>query len=162
MMPDEKAYARKQRLDELASLYLSGLLDAEEKRSFEELLQARGEGASLAFRSFADTAAEFTSAQARSHPPAALKTRLMQRIQHTDQGGKEKPRPRLGAIRSHEGVWRQSGFKGVSYKVLFCDRAAGLVTTLVRMEPGASYPARRHSKPEQCLVVEGDLWHDDR
>jgi anti-sigma factor ChrR (cupin superfamily) len=50
---------------------------------------------------------------------------------------------------------------GVTYKVLFVDKAAGLVTTLVRMEPGASIPAHRHSRAEQCLVLEGDLIHDD-
>ncbi len=160
-MPDGKMQARTRHLEELASLYLLGLLDEGERRSFEELLQTRDEGSSLAFRSFANTVAEFTCAQARSRPPEALKAKLMQRIQHTVQAGKEKPPPRLGAIRSHEGVWRESGFKGVSYKVLFYDRAAGLVTTLVKMEPGASYPAHRHNKPEQCLVVEGDLWHDD-
>ena len=160
-MPDETTQGRKQWMDELASLYLLGLLDHKDRRSFEEMLQAHDDGATLAFRSFADAAAEYVSVQVHSRAPAALKSKLMQRIQKTGQEGKSKPRPRLGAIRSHEGVWRESGFKGVSYKVLFYDRAAGLVSTLVKMEPGASYPAHRHNKPEQCLVIEGDLWHDD-
>jgi len=29
------------------------------------------------------------------------------------------------------------------------------------MEPGAVYPAHRHSRTEQCLILEGDLIHDD-
>ena len=160
-MANEFTPARKQHMDELASLYLLGLLDRDDMRAFEEMLRSHDTGATLAFRSFAGAAAEYASAQVRTRPPAALKHRLMQRIQGTDQEGRPKPRPRLGAIRSGEGVWRDSGFPGVSYKVVFYDRAAELVTTLVKMEPGASYPAHRHNKPEQCLVVEGDLWHDD-
>jgi anti-sigma-K factor RskA len=156
-MLDDSTQARKQRMDELASLYLLGLLDHHDRHAFEELLQRRDSDAMLAFRSFADAAAEYAGTYGRQRPPVALKSRLMERIRQTGQEGNQQARPKLGAIRAGEGVWRDSGFRGVSYKVLFYDRAAGLVTTLVKMEPGASYPAHRHNKPEQCLVVEGDL-----
>jgi anti-sigma factor ChrR (cupin superfamily) len=30
---------------------------------------------------------------------------------------------------------------------------------MVRMEPGAVYPAHRHTRTEQCLILEGDVTH---
>ena len=41
---------------------------------------------------------------------------------------------------------------------LFVDRAAQRVTMMVRMQPGASYPAHRHAEAEECFVLSGDLW----
>ena len=60
----------------------------------------------------------------------------------------------------NEGKWRQGDGPGITYKKLHFDNASGLLTMLVRMEPGAHYPAHRHSLLEQCLVLEGDLIHD--
>ncbi|MEP7361828.1 MAG: cupin domain-containing protein [Acidobacteriota bacterium] len=160
-MADETIQGRKRQMDELAVLYLLGLLDPGASRSFEAMLQSSGGEAMLAFRPFADAAAESAGAYDRELPRAALKSRLMERIRTTDQECRQKARPMLGAIRMNEGVWRESGIQGVSYKVLFYDRARGLITTLVKMEPGASFPAHHRLKPEQCLVVEGDLWHED-
>ena len=42
-------------------------------------------------------------------------------------------------------------------KRLSMDAERELVTMLVRMRPGASYPRHRHAKAEECYVVEGDL-----
>ena len=71
-MPDETTQGGKERMDELASLYLLGLLAHQDRRSFEEMLQAHDDGATVAFRSFAD--AEYVSVQVHSRPPAALKS----------------------------------------------------------------------------------------
>ncbi|MEZ5962448.1 MAG: cupin domain-containing protein [Planctomycetota bacterium] len=46
---------------------------------------------------------------------------------------------------------------GVSARTLHRDDTAGYATVLVRMEPGASYPAHRHGDDEECYVLEGDL-----
>ncbi len=64
-------------------------------------------------------------------------------------------------VRRTQGEWVPSGAPGVAIKPLYRDRSTGLSTVLVRMEPGAAYPAHRHIDAEQCLVVEGDLrWED--
>jgi quercetin dioxygenase-like cupin family protein len=50
-----------------------------------------------------------------------------------------------------------SGFPGVFVRRLHVDADNDRVTMLVRMEPGTSYPAHRHSGLEECFVLEGDL-----
>ncbi len=57
--------------------------------------------------------------------------------------------------------WEPTGSDGVVSRRLFVDRAADRVTMLVRMDPGASYPAHRHGGDEDCFVLEGDLWVGD-
>ena len=42
-------------------------------------------------------------------------------------------------------------------KILALDRARNRVTMLVRGEPGATYPAHRHSGPEECFVISGSV-----
>ena len=153
------AAERNQKMHERAALYVLGPMSAEEMQQFEDELRAGREEALSALRALADTTAELAVSQQTSKPPESLKSRLMERVVGGDPPA-APGRGKLGAIRSNEGKWRQSEFAGIQYKVLFFDRAAGLVTTLVRMEPGASLPAHVHGKPEQCLVVEGDLWHE--
>lgn len=145
-------------LQELASLYVLGLLEPADQHAFEDLLRSAHPAALAALRSHANAAAELARSQTAAQPPAALKARLLDRIRTTPQA---RPQGTLGAIRAHEGKWRQTGLPGVTYKVLFHDREAALVTTLVKLAPGAVYPAHRHNKAEQCLVVEGDLLHDN-
>ena len=60
-------------------------------------------------------------------------------------------------VRSGEGRWKKTPDDGVFVKVLFVDKDRDTVTTLVRMEPGASIPRHRHRGAEQCLVLEGDV-----
>ena len=60
-------------------------------------------------------------------------------------------------VRSGDGEWMRTPDAGVFVKVLFIDKDRDTVTTLVRMEPGASIPRHRHRGVEQCLVLEGDV-----
>jgi quercetin dioxygenase-like cupin family protein len=46
---------------------------------------------------------------------------------------------------------------GITARTLHRDDAAGYATVLVRMQPGADYPAHRHGGDEECYVLEGDL-----
>jgi anti-sigma factor ChrR (cupin superfamily) len=92
-------------------------------------------------------------------PPPRVKARFLETI--GSESRKRPARPPLGAKRAHEGKWRPGDAPGITYKVLYFDKVSGLVTTLVRMEAGAFYPGHRHSKLEQCLVLEGDLIHDN-
>jgi len=143
---------------ELAPLYVLGLLEPGDRHAFEDLLRAADPAALSALRTYSNAAAELARTQAHTQPPAALKARLLDRIHTTPQ---VRPQGTLGAIRAHEGTWRETGLPGVTFKTLFHDRDAALVTTLVKLAPGAVYPAHRHNKAEQCLVVEGDLLHDN-
>ncbi|HEX8913649.1 MAG TPA: cupin domain-containing protein [Humisphaera sp.] len=53
--------------------------------------------------------------------------------------------------------WSPTGWPGVSMKVLQ-PSAAGGMCGMLRMEPGSSIPAHRHTHADQAVfVVEGDL-----
>jgi anti-sigma factor ChrR (cupin superfamily) len=99
-----------------------------------------------------DAAAAFALALDPARPRPELRERLMRRVSAAKHGS-------LGAILANEGKWRNAEFPGVTYKVLYFDKPAGLVTSLVRLQPGARYPAHVHKRTEQCLVLEGDLRH---
>ncbi len=57
--------------------------------------------------------------------------------------------------------WRETRFPGVEIKTLFEDQETGLLTTLVRMAPGASLPDHEHVRIEQTYVIEGSLVDDE-
>lgn len=60
-----------------------------------------------------------------------------------------------------EGEWRRTPFPGVTTKSLHFDPQTAMMTSLVWMAKGASYPPHRHAAAEQCLVLEGDIGLDD-
>jgi anti-sigma factor ChrR (cupin superfamily) len=66
------------------------------------------------------------------------------------------PPAAIHIVRADEGSWEKVA-EGVLAKRLYVDPKADTVTMMVRMDPGASYRAHRHSGPEQCYVLEGDL-----
>ena len=141
-----------------AGEYVLGLLEAHEAEAFRQRISTDD-----SLREALNAAAGDLSLVAESLPPVSPPPRVKARFLETIRSEpKNRPaRPSLGAKRAHEGKWRTGDALGITYKVLYFDKVAGLVTTLVRMEPGAAYPPHRHSKLEQCLVLEGDLIHDD-
>lgn len=54
-------------------------------------------------------------------------------------------------------AWRPAGFAGVEVRELAVDPDGAFVTMLIRMAPGASYPAHEHGGAEDCYVLQGDL-----
>jgi anti-sigma factor ChrR (cupin superfamily) len=65
--------------------------------------------------------------------------------------------PDLITICANEGAWRETGDEGVLVKPLFLDQEKGLVTTLMKLAPGARLPMHRHRGTEQCYVIAGDV-----
>jgi anti-sigma factor ChrR (cupin superfamily) len=65
--------------------------------------------------------------------------------------------PGIFVARASESGWRKTKFAGVSFKELYVDPATQMATSLLRLAPGARYPAHRHTAVEQCLVLEGDV-----
>ena len=53
--------------------------------------------------------------------------------------------------------WEQTRFPGVTMKRLMEDADTGMLTTLVRMDPGAGLPDHEHVAIEQTWVLEGSL-----
>ena len=56
-----------------------------------------------------------------------------------------------------ESPWTSLDIDGVNVRTLHVDAGAERSTVLVRMEPGARYPAHTHAGPEECYIIEGDL-----
>jgi anti-sigma factor ChrR (cupin superfamily) len=60
-------------------------------------------------------------------------------------------------VRPAEMEWQTTPFPGCEAKTLLMDRKTGLVTSLIRMAPGATLPDHEHVKIEQTYVIEGKL-----
>ena len=56
--------------------------------------------------------------------------------------------------------FRPTRFPGVSIHFYSSDRTTGRATVMIRMEPGSSYPAHRHTGPEELLVLQGGFRDD--
>ena len=56
--------------------------------------------------------------------------------------------------------WEATDVAGVRVRKLLVQEEEGRMTCLVRMEPGARYPAHVHAGHEECFVLEGDLRTD--
>ncbi len=114
-------------------------------------------------REVRQTAARLAFAAPPQAPPPELKARLWERLE-AETGGPQvwkswtadSPAP-LHVVRAGEGTWQTIGLAGIFVKKLYSDPERDTVTMLIRMEPGAEYPAHQHGGPEQCLVLEGDL-----
>jgi anti-sigma factor ChrR (cupin superfamily) len=60
-------------------------------------------------------------------------------------------------VRPAEMEWQKTRFPGCVAKTLLFDKATGLATALMRLEPGAVLPDHEHVKIEQTYVLEGTL-----
>ena len=57
-------------------------------------------------------------------------------------------------VQADEGRWKPFG-PGLNIKVLHS--AGGVMSYLLRLDPGATLPAHRHPVDEECMVLEGSL-----
>ena len=137
----------------IAAEYMLGLLEGDDAESFRQRLVS-DPSLQDASGQAADGVSLIAGSLTRVAPPPRVKARLLASIRA------DSPRPGLGAVRADEGNWRETGMHGITFKKLYSDKTSGLVTALVRFEPGASIPAHRHLQREQCLIIEGDVEHD--
>jgi len=90
-------------------------------------------------------------------PAASLKGRLALRI--AEETGKQPVPP--PARRWSEPEWEQVA-PGIECKLLATDAERHRVSMLVRLAPGASYPAHTHVGVEELHLLDGELWIDGR
>lgn len=90
-------------------------------------------------------------------PTASLQARLASRI--AEETGKQPDLPR--ARQASEPDWEQVA-PGIECKLLATDTERQRVSMLVRLTPGASYPAHRHAGVEELHLLYGELWIDGR
>ena len=60
-----------------------------------------------------------------------------------------------------EPEWEQVA-PGIECKLLATDTERHRVSMLVRLAPGASYPAHTHAGVEELHLLDGELWIDER
>ena len=90
-------------------------------------------------------------------PPTSLQTRLALRI--AEETGEQ---PVLPSTRQwSEPEWEEVA-SGIECKLLAADTERHRVSMLVRLAPGASYPAHTHTGVEELHLLDGELWIDAR
>jgi anti-sigma factor ChrR (cupin superfamily) len=94
-------------------------------------------------------------------PTTSLRARLALRI--AEETGKEPvPPPACHGEQSWaEPEWEQVA-AGIECKLLATDAERHRVSMLVRLAPGASYPAHTHAGVEELHLLDGELWIDER
>ena len=90
-------------------------------------------------------------------PTTSLQERLARRIAE-ETGKPPVPPPARGWS---EPEWEQVA-PGIECKLLATDTEGHRVSMLVRLAPGASYPAHTHVGVEELHLLDGELWIDER
>ena len=90
-------------------------------------------------------------------PTTSLQARLALRI--AEETGEQPVLPL--APQWSEPEWEQVA-PGIECKLLATDTARHRVSMLVRLAPGARYPAHTHAGVEELHLLDGELWIDDR
>jgi hypothetical protein len=90
-------------------------------------------------------------------PTTSLQARLGLRI--AEETGKHPVLPL--APQWSEPEWEQVA-PGIECKLLATDTERRRVSMLVRLAPGASYPAHTHAGVEELHLLDGELWIDER
>jgi len=134
-------------LEDLAALDAAGALDEGEQRQYRERLKTASAAERSAIAQLYDLAAAVASEQATVAPPAGSLERLLQRIEASQ----------VYSVLAHEGDWRPGPVAGTRVKILSLDRTRDVATLLMRVEPGARYPAHRHTSAEDCYIVSGEI-----
>jgi quercetin dioxygenase-like cupin family protein len=86
-------------------------------------------------------------------PTTSLQGRLAQRI--AEETGTQPVR------QWSEPDWERVA-PGIECKLLAADAERHLVSMLVRLAPGASYPTHTHAGVEELHLLDGELWIEDR
>jgi anti-sigma factor ChrR (cupin superfamily) len=124
-----------------------GALDPDERRDLEAGLAALPPDARAEVAHLYDASLEIASSAIGETPSPRVRDALLARI----------AAPSNHTITAADGAWVETRVPGVRMKILAIDRARDRVTMLLKGEPGARYPAHRHSGPEECFVISGSL-----
>jgi hypothetical protein len=90
-------------------------------------------------------------------PPRSLQARLARRI--AEETGEQPVLPPMQ--RWSEPEWEQVAPR-IECKLLATDAERHRVSMLVRLAPGANYPAHTHAGVEELHLLHGELWIDER
>jgi anti-sigma factor ChrR (cupin superfamily) len=142
-----------------AALYVLGALRGEEARDFEAHLKQGCEVCAAEVKAFSLVTDELAGAVPPQAPSAKLRERVLDKIASEVRASNSATIDKNGIrfMLSNLMSWEGTAIKDIEAKVLFRDPYNGMVTQLVRMAPGTSYPRHRHADKEECYVLEGDV-----
>ena len=134
-------------LQALALADAIGALDPDERRALEARLATLPPHERAEVASLYDASVELAASASGVAPSAGVRDALLARVST----------PSNHTITATQGAWVETPIAGLRMKILAIDRARDRVTMLLKGEPGAKYPAHRHSGPEECYVISGSL-----
>lgn len=154
--------------NEQAALYVAGALTHAETAEFEQRLANGDAAVRAALGEYSSVATALGGGQSVA-PPASARDKLLRLIdstpQHSPQVWKvwnaDRAANTVYTVRANEGTWEETGVPGVRVRKLFVDHDRNQFTAVVKMEPGTSWPRHRHDGPEECMVLEGELYVGD-
>ena len=144
MIPDD--------VQALALADVIGALDPDERRDLEARLAALSPSVRAEVAHLYDASVEVAASALGEEPSPGVRDALLARVALAVND----------TITSTDGEWVETALPGLRMKILAIDRARDRVTMLLKGEPGARYPAHRHSGPEECYVISGSLHVEGR
>jgi anti-sigma factor ChrR (cupin superfamily) len=139
-------------IEALALADAIGALDSDERIELQTLVASLSADAQREVARLYDSAMALATSVDQVEPPARVRDRVLAAIKT----------PSRYTVWGKEGEWTESGLPGIQTKILAVDKPRGLVTMLLRADPGAVYPSHRHSGPEECYVLKGSVVIDGR
>lgn len=145
---------------ERAALYALSALDGDEVPDFEAHLTSGCPLCSEEVRSFSSVATDIGRSALPQTPRSALRTRVLERVAAESRTAHQPVLTLEGGLlfaRTAQIPWQPGRTAAIESKILFRDADRSYSTCLVRMEPGATYPAHRHTDTEELYLLDGDL-----
>ena len=143
--------------EEQAAMIASGAATPEEAAAIEPLLADRDE-----ITEFADVVSHLAQAISELAPPPSVRIKLLAQL--GEQHDKPHATPAVASALpgllfrfAHEGDFSPTPYPGVSARMLHVDGARRQFSVMLKLEPGAVYPAHAHDGPEECIVLEGEI-----
>jgi predicted ChrR family anti-sigma factor len=142
--------------NELLTLYALGLLERSESLELEEHV-GDCKACAAEVNQLRETASDIPYGLPDLNPHPRVRERVLAELKPNRKAALEQPLPGVFVKRQSQQRWRKTPYEGVEVKILYVDADTNNVTSLLRIQPGASYPAHHHAAVEQCLVLEGTV-----
>jgi len=141
---------------DMAALYVLDALAPEEKQAFEDRL-AHDTALRAEVEQLRNVAGLIGFSAEPTAPPPQLRDKVLAAIK-PKMPGLLHAAPDLVILRSDDVNWQpHPTAAGLLVKPLYLDRKRGYLTTLIKMEAGAVYPAHVHEDVEEIYVIEGEV-----
>ncbi|WP_088252926.1 cupin domain-containing protein [Fimbriiglobus ruber] len=141
--------------EELAALYLAGALPDDERKAFEARLAAGWPEAAAALREFENAVRALVAEGEPAEPAPELKGAILARLSPPESSDES---PGITFRFFDALAFQPTRYPGMSIRVLHVDQPRNQFTCLIRLEPGAVYPGHPHDGPEECVVLEGEVF----